>query len=465
MKNSKLILTIIITVIITASITYGIIQTTGVSTAIPTSNEDPFQKLRSTYDILEKGYYKDVETDKLVEGAIKGMVESLEDPYSVYMDVEEAESFNDSISSSFEGIGAEVQESNGSIMIVSPIKGSPAEEVGLKPKDVILKVDDKSVEGLSVNEAVLKIRGEKGTKVNLVVNRAGAGELTFTITRDTIPLETVYYEVIDNNIGKIQITKFSESTNNELTKALTELQDKKVKGLIIDLRQNPGGLMDQALAMTDLFLPKGKTILQVENNNGDKEVYKSENEAATDLPITVLIDGGTASAGEIMAAALNQSAGVPLVGEKTFGKGTVQTAQQFKDNSSVKFTTAKWLTPDGTWIHEKGIEPQIKAALPDYAKLPFINPENVLKIGDASTEVNTAQQMLKVLGHDEMEGNDYFDAEMEKAVKDFQKQHDLKVDGKITADTTIKLMEQISTKLQENDTQLDKAISILKEKM
>jgi carboxyl-terminal processing protease len=150
------------------------------------------------------------------------------------------------------------------------------------------------------------IRGEKGTKVNLVVKRAGVGELTFKITRDTIPLETVYSEVIEDNIGKIQITKFSESTGEELTKALTDLQNKKVKGLIIDLRQNPGGLMDQALAMSDLFLPKGKNILQVENKDGSKEIYKSENEAAIDLPITVIVDGGTASAGEIMAAALNQ---------------------------------------------------------------------------------------------------------------------------------------------------------------
>ncbi|MGM0875261.1 MAG: S41 family peptidase [Bacillota bacterium] len=462
MKNSRLIVWVIVTAIVSAGITYNVVQPKEVSIA---SEEDPFLKLRSTYDILQEGYYKDVDTDKLVEGAIKGMVESLEDPYSVYMDVEQAKSFSENISSSFEGIGAEIQESNGSIMIVSPIKGSPAEEVGLKPKDVILKVDDKSVEGLSVNEAVMIIRGEKGTKVNLAVKRAGVGEITFTITRDTIPLETVYSEVIEDNIGKIQITKFSESSGEELAKALTELQNKKVKGLILDLRQNPGGLMDQALAMSDLFLPKGKNILQVENNDGSKEVYKSENEAAIELPITVLIDGGTASAGEIMAAALHQSAGIPLVGEKTFGKGTVQTAKSFKDSSSVKYTTAKWLTPDGTWIHEKGIEPEIKAELPAYANLPFINPENVLKEGDSTTEVKAAQQMLKALGYEEINVRGYFDASTTKVVEEFQKKNNLSVDGKITGDTTIKIMELISSKIKENDTQLEKAISVLKEKM
>ena len=460
MKNSKLLISVIVTAIITAGITYNVVQPRE---SVSSNPDDPFSKLRSTYDILQSNYYKDVDTNKLVEGAIKGMVDSLEDPYSVYMDVEEAKSFSENISSSFEGIGAEIQESNGSIMIVSPIKGSPAEEVGLKPKDVILKVNDESVEGLSVNEAVLKIRGEKGTKVNLLVQRAGVGELTFSITRDTIPLETVYYEVIEDNIGKIQITKFSETTGEELSNALKELQSKNVKGLVLDLRQNPGGLMDQALLMSDLFVDKGENILQVEDRTGAKEVYKAENDKVVNLPVTVIIDGGTASAGEIMAAALHQSAGIPLVGEKTFGKGTVQTAKAFDDSSSVKYTTAKWLTPDGSWIHEKGIEPTVKAELPAYANLPYINPDNVLKLGDSTAEVNAAQQMLKALGYTDISEKGYFDENTEKVVKQFQEDQGLTVDGKITKDTTIKLIELIQNKIKDNDTQLEKAISVLKE--
>jgi len=461
-KNSKLLISVIVTAIITAGITYNVVQPRE---SVSSNPDDPFSKLRSTYDILQSNYYKDVDTTKLVEGAIKGMVDSLEDPYSVYMDVEEAKSFSENISSSFEGIGAEIQESNGSIMIVSPIKGSPAEEVGLKPKDVILKVNDESVEGLSVNEAVLKIRGEKGTKVNLLVQRAGVGELTFTITRDTIPLETVYYEVIEDNIGKIQITKFSETTGEELSNALKELQSKNVKGLVLDLRQNPGGLMDQALLMSDLFVDKGEIILQVEDRTGAKEVYKAENNKVVNLPVTVIIDGGTASAGEIMAAALHQSAGIPLVGEKTFGKGTVQTAKAFDDTSSVKYTTAKWLTPDGSWIHEKGIEPTVKVELPAYANLPYINPDNVLKVGDSTPEVNAAQQMLKALGYTDISEKGYFDENTEKVVKQFQEDQGLTVDGKITKDTTIKIIELIQNKIKDNDTQLEKAISVLKEQL
>lgn len=459
MKNSKLLISILVTAIITAGITYNVVSPKEVNLL---NEEDPFSKLKSTYNLLQKNYYQDVETEKLVEGAIKGMVESLEDPYSVYMDIEEAKSFSENISSSFEGIGAEIQENDGSIIIVSPIKGSPAEEAGLKPKDVIQKVDDKSVEGFSVTEAVMLIRGEKGSTVNLVVERPGVGNLNFTITRDTIPIETVYSEVIEDQIGKIQITKFSESTSEEFAKALSDLQEQNVKGLIIDLRQNPGGLMDKAIAMSDIFVPKGENILQVEYNNKTKDVYKAENDAMIDLPTTVLIDGGTASAGEIMAAALNQSADIPLVGEKTFGKGTVQSAKGFEDNSSVKYTTAKWLTPDGTWIHDKGIEPTVKAALPDYANLPYINPDNVLKQGDSTPEVNAAQQMLKALGYDGVSLNGYFDENTTKIVKQFQQDQALEVDGEISEGTTIKLIELLQSKIKENDTQLDKAIETLK---
>ncbi|WP_226666674.1 S41 family peptidase [Metabacillus litoralis] len=462
MNNSKILISIIVTAIITAGITYNVVQPKEVTLL---KEDDPFSKLKSTYNLLQENYYQDVETEKLVEGAIKGMVESLEDPYSVYMDIEEAKSFNENISSTFEGIGAEIQENDGSIIIVSPIKGSPAEEVGLKPKDVITKVDDKSVEGFSVTEAVMLIRGEKGSEVNLTVQRPGVGNLNFTITRDTIPIETVYSEVVEDNIGKIQITKFSESTSEELAKALSELQDKNVKGLIIDLRQNPGGLMDQAIAMSDIFVEKGKNLLQVEYNNGNKDVYKAQNDVVIDLPITVLIDGGTASAGEIMAAALNQSAGIPLVGEKTFGKGTVQSAEGFKDNSSVKYTTAKWLTPDGSWIHDKGIEPTVKVVLPEYANLPYINPDNVLKQGDATPEVNAAQQMLKALGYNDVSVNGFFDEKTLKVVQQFQKDQGLDVDGKISEGTTIKLIELLQTKIKENDTQLDKAIKTLKKEL
>ncbi|MFC0274298.1 S41 family peptidase [Metabacillus herbersteinensis] len=462
MKKIQLIIGFILTAVLSAALTYNFTQSTNTSLKA-IGSDDPFEKLRSTYETIQSDYYQDVDSKELVEGAINGMVESIGDPYSDYMSISEAKSFNENISSSFEGIGAEVQDNNGKIMIVSPIKGSPAEKAGIKPKDKILQVDEKSVEGMTVNEAVMLIRGEKGTKVKLLVERDGVGELELTIIRDTIPLETVYTEVIEGNIGKIQITKFSETTGTELAEALTELNEKNVDGLVLDLRQNPGGLMDQAIGMSELFIPKGKTIMQVENKDGSKEVYKSEKDPALDVPVVVVVDNGTASAAEIMAAALHQSAGIPVVGEKTFGKGTIQSARGFDDGSSVKYTIAKWLTPDGTWVHEKGFKPQYEAKLPEYANLPYLDPDKTLKEGDSSPEVKTAQQMLKAVGYDEIGAEGYFDSGMKQTVEKFQKDQDLTVTGEMTSETIIKLMETIQKQLSDNDTQVKKAIEVLNE--
>lgn len=459
-KRLLIILGFFFTAILSASVTYGVMKYNEVMNI----TNDPFGKLRSTFNTIKTEYYQDAKTEDLVDGAINGMIGALKDPYSTYMDAKEASSFQENISSSFEGIGAEVQESNGKIMIVSPIKGSPAEKAGIKPKDQILKVDNKSVEGMTVNEAIMLIRGEKGSKVTLLVERAGAGELNFTITRDTIPIETVHSEVIDNQIGKIQITKFSESTEKELRQAIDNLTKQHVKSFVIDLRQNPGGLMDQAILMSELFVPKGKNILQVESKDGSRKVYKSEKDPIVDLPVVVVVDEGTASAAEIMAAALHQSAGIPLVGEKTFGKGTVQTTKSFKDGSSVKYTIAKWLTPDGHWIHKKGIKPQYTVSLPDYAKLPYLNPEKTLKEQDVSKEVKVAQQMLQALGYQNVKVNSVFDEATKIDVEKFQKDNGIAVNGQIGGETTIKLIENLQKKLTENDTQLSEAITILKKK-
>ena len=466
MSNNKLkfLFAIVLTAVISAGITFAVVQKgTGVSGAERTG-DDPFEKLYSTYDTLQGEFYQNTNEEKLVDGAIKGMLQSLGDPYSAYMDQEEAKGFNENISSSFEGIGAEVQESDGKIMIVSPIKGSPAEKAGLKPKDKILKVDDKSVEGMTVNEAVMLIRGEKGSKVQLVIERDGVGQLDFNLTRDTIPLETVYTET-ENGIGKIQITKFSETTGKELADALNELNDQNVKGLVLDLRQNPGGLLDQAIAMSDIFVPKGKTIMQIENKDGTKEVQKSQNDSAVNVPVVGVVDNGTASAAEIMAGALHQSAGIPIVGEKTFGKGTIQTAKSFEDGSSIKYTIAKWLTPDGSWIHKKGIEPQHKASLPAYANLPYLNPEKELKQGDSSAEVKAAQQMLQALGYEDIKTEGFFEETTKKAVTKFQSENNLSQTGTIKGETTIKMLELLQAKLKENDTQMSKALEVLNEQM
>lgn len=425
-----------------------------------------FDKLFSTYDTLKENYFKELDDEKLINGAINGMLEALDDPYSDYMNVEETEGFHQSISSSFEGIGAEIQEKDGNITIVSPIKGSPAEKAGLKPNDVILAVDGKSLQGMSATEAVLIIRGKKGTKVELTIQRPGTTEpMQVPIVRDTIPLQTVYGEMLEDGIAKVSITSFSENTSKELVDTLNTLQGEGMKGIVLDLRQNPGGLLGQAINISSMFVPKGEILFKVEDRNGNVEVYKSENESTTTTPLVVIIDKGSASASEILAAAVKESANVPLVGEKSFGKGTVQTAQDLPDGSNIKYTTAKWLTPKDNWIHQKGIEPDYQVALPEYASLPFIDPEKELAVSLSSTEVNVAEKMLEAIGYNPGKIDSVFDEQMKAAVIKFQKENGLEANGVLKGESTIKLMERVRETLEKNDPQLNKAVEVLKEQL
>ncbi|MFE4707957.1 S41 family peptidase [Peribacillus simplex] len=466
-KKFTFIMGIFLVIFLTAGIT-TIALTFGdekVESLAPDKHSE-FEKLYSTYDTIKDNYYEEIDQEKLVDGAINGMIKALDDPYSAYMDKKEASSFHESISSSFEGIGAEIQEQDGQIMVVSPIKGSPAEKAGVKPNDIILSVDGKSVEGLSSSEAVLKIRGEKGTKVDLSISRAGESEpIELTIKRDTIPIETVYAEMLDDGVAKIQVTSFSEHTVQELKTALEEMSKKDMKGLVLDLRGNPGGLLDQAIEMASLFIPNGEVVLQVEERSGKKEVYKSENDGELKIPVVVLIDDGSASASEIVAAAVSESADIPLIGVKSFGKGTVQTAQDFEDGSNFKYTAAKWLTPEGNWIHKKGIKPDINVKLPDYASLPYISPDKELKASDSSSEVKAAEEMLKEAGHDPGKIDGFFDEATTNAVIAFQKEQKIKETGTIKDDTTVKLMQVIQEKILKNDTQVKKAVEVLKKEI
>ncbi len=425
------------------------------------NNRTEFNKLYETYDTIKREYYTDIDDDKLVNGAINGMLDALDDPYSDYMNEEEASAFNDQISASFQGIGAEIQQVNNQIVIVSPIKGSPAEEAGLMTNDIILSVDDKSLEGLSSTEAVSLIRGEKGTKVSLVIQRGETEPFELEITRDTIPVETVYSEMLAGDIAKIQVTSFSEHTTDELKTALKEMEKEGMKGLVLDFRGNPGGIMQEAINIASMFVPEGEILFQVEDREGNKEVFRSENKEPLTLPVVVLVDKGSASASEIVAAALQDTTDIPVVGETTFGKGTVQTAKNWNDGSNIKYTSAKWLTPNGNWINEKGVVPDEQVSLPEYAELTYISPDEALTEGADSNESASAEKMLKAVGYDPGEVDGIFDDAAVQAVKQLQKDQELEETGVLKGDTTLALMNLLREKILENDTQLDKAIEII----
>lgn len=437
----------------------------GLATALQSTglHEKESKKLGTALSLIESNYYEKVDREKLVDGAVNGMMEALGDPYSNYMGKETAARFEESIEGSFSGIGAEVSSDNGKVVVVSPIKGSPADKAGIQAKDVILSVNGESLEGLELNAAVAKIRGPKGSKATLKVQRAGSPEpLQFVITRDDVRLETVYATMEKDKVGVIEVTQFSQNTSERFKEELNKLESQGMKGLVIDVRNDPGGVLPVVIEMVEQFVPSGKTIVQVEDKNKRREVSTSKG-SSKKYPIVVLMNKGSASASEIMAGALQQSAGAKLIGENSFGKGTVQTSfeEQLGDGSLLKITIAKWLTPDGTWIHGKGIKPDIAVAQPDYFSVAPINKSVTLQYNMNNADVKSAQTMLDGLGYKPGRKDGYFDAATKEAVKKFQSKAKLKVTGTIDTKTAEALEQALIKAIQDpaNDNQRNRGIA------
>ncbi|PKG22063.1 S41 family peptidase [Niallia nealsonii] len=425
---------------------------------------EALSKAETAYDLIVNNYVEKVDKEKLEEGAIKGMLSTLDDPYSVYMDKETAKQFDQALDPSFEGIGAEVSTEDGKIVIVSPIKDSPAEKAGLKPNDEIVKVDGKSVEGQELYEVIKKIRGEKGSKVKLEIARSGLDNpLTISVVRDEVPQITVYSSIKKDggeNIGYLQITSFSEDTAGEFKKALKDLEKSGISGLILDVRGNPGGLLTSVNSILEEFVTNDKPYVQIADRNGKKEQFFSSLTKTKEYPVVVLVDKGSASASEILAGALKEGADYTLIGEKTFGKGTVQQAVPMDDGSKIKLTLAKWLTPDGNWIHKKGIEPNLEVEQSALYQTHPLQIDETLVQEMNSEQVKYAQEILTSLGYTTDRKDGYFSSQTKTAVKAFQMQQDLKATGRIDATTASKMQEAVRTamKKEENDIQLQTAL-------
>ncbi len=449
--------------------TSSIVSNLTQSKEIKASEDENIAKIQKAYEIIAKQYVKKIDPDKLTEGAIQGMVTTLDDPFSSYMDGKTAQQFHESLGSSFEGIGAEVSKDGEKLIIVSPIKNSPAEKAGIKPKDEILTVDGKSIKGLSQYDAVLKIRGKKGTNVTLEIKRPGVADpITFNIKRDDIPMYTVFGSVKNVNnekIGYIHITSFNEKTADEFKKELDKLESQNIEGLTIDVRGNPGGYLQAVEGVLEELVVKNEPYLQVENREGQREKYYTKLSKAKPYPINVLIDKGSASAAEILAAALSEAGDYQLIGEKSFGKGTVQSTLDFKDGSNIKLTQFKWLTPDGTWIHKKGIKPDIEIKQPDYFYVTPIDKSKTFKYDDNNANIKQAQIMLKGLGYDPKREDGYFSEDTEAAVKKYQKEVGITVNGKLDQLTSEKLEASLIGKIRDekNDVQLEEALELVSE--
>lgn len=431
--------------------------------------QDEAKKIGTALDLIESNYYQDIDRDKLVDGAINGMMESLGDPYSNYMGKVPAAQFEESIEGSFSGIGAEVSSVDGNVEVVSPIKGSPADKAGIRAKDIILSVNGESLQGMDLNAAVAKIKGPKGSKAVIKVKRAGTPEpIEFVIVRDNVNLETVTSRMESDKVGIIEISQFSLNTGDRFKEELRKLEGQGMKGLVIDVRNNPGGVLAVVIDIAEQFVPKGKLIVQVEDKDKKREKHPSKGDSKA-YPVTVLMNKGSASASEILAGALQESAGAVLIGENSFGKGTVQTSfeKQFGDGSLLKVTIAKWLTPNGSWIHEKGIKPNLKVAQPDYFSVAPIDKKKTLKYDMNSSDVMNAQIMLEAVGYKPGRKDGYFDRATEKAVKSFQSSQKLKADGMVNTATAEALEAALIKKIQDpkNDNQLNRGIAEVREEI
>lgn len=332
-----------------------------------------FDKLFSVEENLYKFYDGKIGDAALVEGATKGMTDSLKDPYTVYMNQDEWKAFNEQTTGEYVGLGIQVGVQNNNITVIAPFDGSPAQKAGVLPGDIIEKVNGTEVTGKDLDKAVniMKV-GKEGEKVNLLLLRKNQ-PITMSIPREKIQMDTVKGEMLDSSIGYIQLTMFDENTAKNFDAKLKELKDHGMKKLVLDLRGNPGGLLDQCVGVVSNFLPKGKPIVSTIDKYGTKEVETSKGGLAIGMPLVVLVDGGSASASEIVSGAIRDYKIGTLIGNKTFGKGVVQTIltdkkDGFGDGTALKVTIAKYYTPNGENIQGKGINPDIQVDYPDDLK-------------------------------------------------------------------------------------------------
>ena len=347
---------------------------------------EAYETLQSRFVDPEK-----IDTQKIIYGAIEGMVKSLEDPYTIFLSPEETKKFKEDISGRFEGIGIEIGKKDEQLQVIAPLEGTPAKTAGLKAGDKILQIDDTPTIDLSIDEAVNLIRGPKGTKVVLTIFREGLkAPKEVEITRDVIEIPSMSWELKDisenDKIAYIKIYQFSEKAGFDFAVAVREILNSPANKIVLDLRNNPGGYLEISQEIAGWFLEQGNTVV-IEDFGGkqDQRVYQSQgNSRLLQYPMTIIINEGTASASEILAGALRDNRGIKIIGEKSYGKGSIQELEELKGGSVLKITVAKWLTPNGELITGKGLEPDIKIE---------VSPEDLN--GESDPQLDKAIEILK----------------------------------------------------------------------
>lgn len=334
-------------------------------TAVSATQNEQFDPFLEVWDLVHERYLRQpVDDTALIEGAIDGMLATLEDPHTRYLSPDDQLAAQESMDGEFQGIGAEVQDVDGAITIVTPIDGSPAEAAGLQPGDILREADGVPLTGMDVTEAAALVRGPAGTTVNLVIERNGE-LLDVPIVRDVIKLATVRGELLEEGIAYIRLSRFGNNTDEELADLLPELLDENPTGLILDLRRNPGGSLDTTVEIADQFLDEGLVLVE-RFGDGDLRPFEVDDDGlAQDIPMVVLIDEGSASASEVLAGAIQDRGRGVIIGQISFGKGTVQTWHTLSNDGGVRVTIAEWLTPEESSIDQIGLTPDFYIPLPE----------------------------------------------------------------------------------------------------
>ena len=382
------------------------------------SEEDTYELLNLFGEVLERAknsYVDEVSDEQLIQSAINGMLVSL-DPHSSYMDGKDFRYMSEQTQGKFGGLGIEVTMESGVVKVVSPIDDTPAHKAGLKPGDYIVNIDGQPVVGMTLNDAVDKMRGKVGSKVKLTIRRFNQKPFDVTIKREEIKIQTVKSSIKSEDVAYVRITSFSDNTDKMVEKAVKDAKKKlkgNLKGIILDIRNNPGGLLDQAVSVSDLFLNQGEIVSTRSRNEEDTVKYNAKKgDIADGLPIVIIVNDGSASASEIVAGALQDHKRAVILGEKTFGKGSVQTVIPLGKHGAMRLTTARYYTPSGRSIQVKGIEPDVavKPAKVEEIESPFELSEgeynNALK-NDSEEKVDAKKQAAKK-------------AEKEELAKDYQ---------------------------------------------
>lgn len=323
---------------------------------------ESYEELRVFAEVLtqvKKNYVEALQTQELVHGAVRGMLKTL-DPHSSYMTPDMYREMQVETKGEFGGVGIQIGVKDHRITVIAPIEGTPAHAAGIEAGDVIVNVDGESMKDLSLVEAVQRMRGPKGTRVAITVEREQAAEpLTFTLIRDIIKIRSVRSRLLDDRIGYVRISQFQEATPEDLGQELVTLREKGMQGLILDLRNNPGGLLSAAVGVADQFLESGTLVVSIKGRDGREDEYRTRLPDPHAYPMIVLVNHGSASASEIVAAAMQDWHKAVIVGKTTFGKGSVQTILPLSDGSGLRLTTARYYTPSGTSIHDVGVHPDI----------------------------------------------------------------------------------------------------------